>query len=228
MKRLVASVIAAAALVAVACGGGDNAPEPAATSDASAISPSSTAEADSGTAGSPTLAPGWKAYTIEPVEIALPQEYVAGPSEAATFDAIRKLGPNCAAAAALFEAAADVFGFIGVDSQTCETSSIHSVQILAFPAEPNVADPDDFAAAFLQDLTDNAAVLDRTESLIGGKPASVLTIRRTYQTGVNIQRLYAIRANDGTWFVLAAAATEADFTAAASRFDAIAQTMRFQ
>jgi hypothetical protein len=88
--------------------------------------------------------------------------------------------------------------------------------------------PAQFSETFIQGLPDTAQLIDQAESSLGDQPAAVLTMRRTNATGVTIQRVYAIRASNGTWYALAAAATEVDFTAAAARFDAIAATMRLR
>lgn len=156
-----------------------------------------------------------------------PGTFVGGASaEETTFSAIRDAGGGCIAVADLFEPAKDTIALLAVDSATCDTSSIHSISLIPGQVPSDVDTPEEFIEAFIPGLPATAELLSQETITIAGEPAAVLTVRRTYQTGINIQRIWAIGGSGGAWALLAVAATEADFQAAAPGFDAIAQTFR--
>jgi hypothetical protein len=99
--------------------------------------------------------------------------------------------------------------------------------VLAARPAAGVESPADFTEDFVRGLPPNATVLETGESEIGGEPAAVIRLRRTYDTGlITTQQLYAVNTNEGVWVVVSAAATEDAFDAALPEFDAITDTLR--
>lgn len=225
--RLIAGFVVASAIVAAACGGGDDDSPPTdePTAQASAASTPGVSSTED-----PTNTEDWTLYTIPPVALSLPPDWVTGPPvQVSTFDAIRALGGGCVGLADLLQPAGASFSFIAVDPSTCSDASIHNIQLLRLPTSTDVVTPDDFGQTFLEDLPETAQVIDAIEAEIGDKPAAILTIRRAFGDRVTVQRIYAVRDEENqVWFAILAAANEADFGTAAPIYDAIANTMRLR
>jgi hypothetical protein len=158
------------------------------------------------------------------ISLAAPTSYIGGdPALDETIAEMRALGANCIAAADLIERFRDEYLYAALDADTCATGSVRTVQVLAVPSSAPI--PGAFAEEFVTGLGDRGSLLDLKVDTIGGQPAALMQVRREFGAGVTIQAVYAVRTGLA-WHIVAAAASETDFPAAASTFDAIAATFR--
>jgi hypothetical protein len=210
--------VCVAIVVTSACGGDDRSPSVGSTPTAPAVA----TLADASTAT--PIPDDWPRFESEFLTIAVPPHYIGGnPDSEATFQAIRTLGPACAAEADAVEPLRDEYHFVAVDTESCASGEVRSLHVLT--ASSSKLTPGEFAEEFVLTLGTSRVLVDYREGKVGGLPAALMRTRREDGSKVQAQAVTAVRTPSG-WIIVAAATSEEDFAVAAPDFAAIAASLR--